>query len=432
MAEINSLNVNKNGHCYLELVEKSENSAKIIAKSRAIIWAYQYNIIRSYFEQTTGKKLESGLKVLLKALPQFHEIYSFSLIITDINPDFTLGDMALQRQKIIRQLQDEGIFELNKENQLSRLPKTIALISSSTAAGYGDFINHINNNPYGYKISIILYNAIMQGEACAASIIEQLEHIYEELDRYDAVLIMRGGGSKSNLSCFDDYELALNICHFPLPVIAGIGHERDQSIVDMVVHTSLKTPTAVADFLLSLYLDADSLIETYRQQLTRLSENILASNSQKLSKLNQAFFRQVYERLNTEKSILQSKEQKLRKQLNTQLNYANSNLDFKSKRLLQLSNNIIDKEKTQLNSSLETLKKSAITLLLTQEKKIIQKEKNLSLLNPENLLKRGYSILSKNGEIVHSLDEISIGDELINRIASGELKSIVQAIKKKN
>jgi len=432
IAEIYNLSENRNGHCYLELAEKKENSDKVIAKNRAIIWAYNYRMIKTYFEQTTGKKLESGLKVLVKVMPQFHELYSFSLIINDINPEFTLGDLALQRQQTINQLTEDGVIELNKETFLTKLPKNIALISSETAAGYGDFLNQIQHNSNNYAINIELFNAIMQGNTSANSIISQLENIYAQIDKFNAVVILRGGGSKSDLSSFDDYDLALNICHFPLPVITGIGHERDQSIADIVAHTSLKTPTAVAEFLLSLYRDSDTLLASYSQLLKQNVENIFYIENKNLNSLKQKLFNQTYDKFGMEKDKLTTTENKLRKTLYSQFNNAQMKLANIKSRLKNSSVQNISKEQDRIDILKLSMDRDVKHLLSSQKQKLDNLEKTMNLLNPQNLLERGYSLIVKNNKAVKNIDQINENDEITNILKDGEIKSSILKIKKKS
>ena len=246
------------GHCYMELIEKDEKNATPIAKASARCWASKWMLIRPYFERTTGQQLHAGMKVLLKVYAQFHEAYGFSWIVTDIDPTYTLGDMARKRQEIIRQLKEEGVFDLQKELRLPLFCQRIAVISSETAAGYGDFCNQLFDNPYGFKFETQLFPAIMQGEGVEQSIIAALGKIFSEYSEYsddsdspfDCVVIIRGGGATSDMSGFDTLALAENVANFPLPIITGIGHERDESILDMVSHTRVKTPTAAATFLI--------------------------------------------------------------------------------------------------------------------------------------------------------------------------------------
>jgi len=234
VAEIGELKVNRTGHCYIELVEKDNITNEISARARATIWSWQFRFIQPYFETTTGQALTAGLKVLISVSVEFHEVFGYSLNIKDIDPNYTLGDMARRRAEIIRKLEDEGIIDMNKEIPLPEIPSRIAIISSPTAAGYEDFMNQLANNEAGYKFYTRLFPSTMQGTDAPKSIIAALNSIFEIETMFDVVVIIRGGGSQMDLNCFDDYDLAVNISQFPLPVLTGIGHEKDESIADLV------------------------------------------------------------------------------------------------------------------------------------------------------------------------------------------------------
>lgn len=237
------------GHCYMELIQKEKHTNTPVARASAKCWRNTWAIIQPHFERITGQRLAAGMKVLLKVYPQFHENYGFSWIVTDIDPAYTLGDMQRKRIEIIRQLKEEGVFDLNKELRLSPFAQRVAVISSENAAGYGDFCNQLTANQYGFSFKITLFAAIMQGEKVESSVIEALNAINQEADRFDCVVIIRGGGATSDLSGFDTLTIAENVANFPLPVITGIGHDRDESVIDLIAHTHVKTPTAAAAFL---------------------------------------------------------------------------------------------------------------------------------------------------------------------------------------
>jgi exodeoxyribonuclease VII large subunit len=272
IGEISEMKINRNGHCYLNLIEKDEATDTVVAQARATIWSYTFRMLRPYFETTTGQILIEGLKVLVNVSVEFHELYGYSLNIQDIDPTYTLGDMARRRREIIARLTDEGVLDMNKEVEFPLAPQKIAVISSETAAGYRDFTDHLLNNPAGYIFYPKLFPAVMQGSQTEISVIEALDHIYEYEDLFDVVVIIRGGGSQIDLSCFDNYNLAYHITQFPLPVITGIGHEKDNTIVDLVAHTRLKTPTAVAEFLIGEVAGFDQQIEEARSEERRVGK----------------------------------------------------------------------------------------------------------------------------------------------------------------
>ena len=242
------------GHCYIELVERNEETQETIAKARGTIWARTYSLLRPYFLEQTGQPFAAGLKVLLQVSVGFHELYGYTLDVCDIEPAYTIGDIARQRQLIIKRLTDEGVIGLNKELEFPLLPQRIAVISSATAAGYGDFCDQLLNNRYGFVFYPHLFPAPMQGNGAEQGIIAALDKIAEKVDNWDVVVIIRGGGATSELGCFDTYDLANNCAQFPLPIITGIGHMRDESILDIVAHTCAKTPTAAAEFLIHAML----------------------------------------------------------------------------------------------------------------------------------------------------------------------------------
>ena len=275
-AEMSDVRTNaSSGHCYLEFIEKNPITGQLVARARGSIWAKTFRMLKPYFEMETGQLFASGLKVLVKVSVEFHELYGYSLTVLDIDPAYTLGDMLRKRMEIIRQLKEEGVFTLNKELPFPVLPKRIAVITSPTAAGYEDFLNQLANNKAGYPFYPKLFPALMQGERTEESVIAALDRIYHHIDCFDVVVIIRGGGSTSDLNSFDSYLLAANCAQFPLPVITGIGHERDDTILDMVAHTRMKTPTAVAEFLIGRMDAAAEELEDLQQEVSELASTIL-------------------------------------------------------------------------------------------------------------------------------------------------------------
>ena len=368
------------GHYYMELIQKDEHSATPIAKAPARCWASKWMMIRPYFERTTGQQLHAGMKVLLKVYAQFHEAYGFAWIVTDIDPTYTLGDMARKRQEIIRQLKEEGVFDLQKELSLPLFCQRIAVISSETAAGYGDFCNQLADNPYGFQFQTQLFPAIMQGEGVEQSIINALERIYDT--DYDAVVIIRGGGATSDMSGFDTLALAENVANFPLPIITGIGHDRDESILDMVSHTRVKTPTAAAAFLIDHLKEVLDVIDASQERITSLA-------LQKLSTLHSQF------------SIVQETIPRLFSIVKTR---QEAKLDAFYQRLL-----------------------TALDHRLTSERHRMElMEEKVKALDPTLLLKRGYSITLFNGRAVRDPQMLKEGDEIETRIEKGVIISKVK------
>jgi exodeoxyribonuclease VII large subunit len=274
-----------NGHCYLELIEKDEHTNTPVARASAKCWRQTWLMVKPYFERTTGEPLRMGMKVLLKVYAQFHEAFGFSWIVTDIDPNYTLGDMARKRLEIIRQLKEEGVFDLQRELHIPLFAKRIAVISAEHAAGYGDFCRQLEDNEYGFRFEVTLFPAIMQGEQVEQSIIAALERIYALNTSFDVVVIIRGGGATADLSGFDTLALAENVAQFPLPVITGIGHERDESILDMVAHTRVKTPTAAAALLIDHLRQVLERINSAQQRITTAIFQRIANQKMRLTNL---------------------------------------------------------------------------------------------------------------------------------------------------
>jgi len=272
-AEISAVKARGGGHCYLELSQSDGNG--LVAKSSAIIWASKYRFIAPYFESVTGSPLKEGMVVLVQVQVNYSELYGMSLIINDIDPEYSVGVKELERQKTIERLQKEGLMELQKELELPLLPYNLAVVSAEDAAGYRDFIRHLEENPYGFKVNPVLFPALMQGADCPASIISALDLIMEDDFQWDAVLILRGGGAKLDLACYDDYQLAAVIAQYPLPVLTAGGHDQDFHVCDMVAHDYLKTPTALADYILDIYGSEDERLSSYETRIRLAVSNRL-------------------------------------------------------------------------------------------------------------------------------------------------------------
>ena len=278
-AEVSAIKARSGGHCYLELSQSDSNG--LVAKSSAIIWSSKYRFIAPYFESVTGSPIQEGMVILVEVQPTYSQLYGFSLIINDIDPEFSLGLKEQERQRTIERLQSEGLMDMQKELALPALPYHLAVISASDAAGYRDFIRHLDENPYGFKVDPELYPALMQGAECPSSVIAALDAVLGSGKEYDAVLILRGGGSKLDLACFDDYEMAAVIAQYPLPVLTAIGHDQDFHVCDMVAHEYVKTPTALADFIMEMYEDEDARLTSYQTRMRlAFSARVSAMESQ--------------------------------------------------------------------------------------------------------------------------------------------------------
>lgn len=279
-AEISECKVNYAGHCYLELVERQDNGKAPVAQVRAVIWASSYKMISGYFRFQTGSDIEAGMKVLVKCTVSYHPVYGLSLVISDIDPAYTLGETERLRRQTIAQLQEEGVFEMNKDFELPDVLQRIAVISSPKAAGYRDFMQELGASPYRFEIT--LFASVMQGDAAEGSIVDALDTVAERGDEFDAVVIIRGGGSTSDLGCFDNYRICAYIAQFPLPVITGIGHDKDVSVADMVAHTSLKTPTAVAGFLVNRAAEMHARLDGLYEEITDFAQQTLMMEANRL------------------------------------------------------------------------------------------------------------------------------------------------------
>jgi exodeoxyribonuclease VII large subunit len=428
VAEISELNENRNGHCYLMLVEKSEEDDRIKAQARATIWSYTYRMLKPFFETTTGRRLGVGLKVLLTVEIVFHELYGYSLNIKDIDPSYTLGDIERRRREIIKKLEADGIIHMNKELEFPIHPKNIAVISSATAAGYGDFIDQLENNPYRFKFTHKLFSAIMQGERAEDSIIDALGRIYEYEDIFDIVVIIRGGGAAADLNCFDTYDLASNIAQFPIPVVSGIGHERDITIVDHVANTRVKTPTAAAEFIISKTNEFAEFILDFENDFLYSVEKLLGDNKAIIKQLFAGFSPVV-------KSILKQNSHKLNilaGKINTSsviyTRQQQSDLEEKLRRLRKSISLNINNYKAELNEVPGDLDKVVNNKLEKDTNKIQKYTSIVKLADPVNILKKGYSLSYVDGKLVKSVKEISKDQIMFTKFSDGEVSSTVKEI----
>jgi len=366
-AEINEIHENASGICYLELVEKGADEF-IVAKQKAIIWASNYRMLKPYFESVTQISLQEGIKISVLCRVEFHELYGMSLVITDIDPAYTLGDVALRKQIIIERLMSDGVWDMNKEVPLPKVPQRIAIISSATAAGYGDFLHQLKNNKYGYGFSIQLFSAIMQGNQVETSVVAAFDEIYESIDQYDVVVLIRGGGATSDLASFDSYKLASHLAQFPLPVICGIGHQRDNTILDMIANTRVNTPTAAADFLVErIHLFELGMDDLLQQIINIGSEKI---NLERLSLLN-----------------------------------AISTLLVSAKYNLLNQRVVVDDIYAKLQLMLK-MKFENEEAFLTQTRKILDAH------SPENVLKKGYALILKNDKCIANSSDLQSNDNV--------------------
>ena len=401
-AEISELREN-GGHCYLELIEKDKRYNTPIAKASARCWRQTWGMVKPYFENTTGQQLRAGMKVLIEVYAQFHEAYGFSWIISDIDPNYTLGDMARKRQEIIKRLKEEGVFDLNKQLDLPLFSQRIAVISSKSAAGYGDFANQLYGNQYGYYFEAELFAATMQGEDVERSIIKALNAINDRCDDFDCVVIIRGGGATSDMSGFDALELAENVANFPLPIITGIGHDRDECILDMVSHTRVKTPTAAAALLIDNLNTAERRIDDARQRIANLTSRKMEVEKLRLSRLAErlpALFGSVKDKQEARLNILQERLFRLAE--------------------IRLSNceNIVGQLEKKISLTAEHL-------LMVEKHRLELLEGRAQNLDPQLLLRRGYSITLVGGKALRDPSQVKQGDKIETRLEKGTITSII-------
>ena len=399
-AETSEVRVNAtSGHCYLEFVEKDETTGQLVAKSRGTIWARNFAVLRTYFEQETKQTFISGLKVLVNVSVGYHELYGLSLTVHDIDPSYTLGDMARKRMEVIRRLQEEGVFDLNKELTLAILPQRIAVISSPTAAGYEDFVNQLIHNDYGFPFYVKLFPAPMQGEKTEESVIDALDRIYAHRELFDVVVLIGGGGSAADLSSFDSYTLAANCAQFPLPIITGIGHERDDSVVDNVAHTRMKTPTAVAAFLINRMAEQLALLDELRRTVCEATRN----------------------QLTVKKTTWQILATRFPVFVTGHLERHRTSLHTLAARLSSVPQ-LLEKHTEQLELVPVHIRKAADAMLTRHTHELALSEQHIKLASPDHILKRGYTLTLKDGKIVKHAADLSAGDEISVRFTDGERK----------
>lgn len=369
-------------HCYMDLVENDPFGPTPLAKARAVCWANRWTALRSKFERQTQQQLRPGIKVRMMVTPTFHEAYGFAYQVSDIDPDYTLGDIVRKRMEIIRQLKEAGIFDLQRELALPRFAQRIAVVSSAQAAGYGDFCHQIDDNSYGLSFSHELFAAIMQGEQVEQSVIAALDRINARIDEFDVVVIIRGGGATTDMSGFDTLALAENVANFPLPIITGIGHDRDECILDMVSYMRVKTPTAAAAFLIDHLSEVYTALVSARERISRIAERHLAYEKMRL--------KQLADRIPTLFALTRERQTK--------------RIDALAHRLDSAATQRLERERHRLQ-------------LVAQR---------AQAQDPIHILRRGYSITLHNGHALRSGDELADGDIIETRLEQGTLKSEIR------
>lgn len=394
------------GHCYMELIQKDPHTNTPVARASANCWASTWMLVRSCFERATGQRLSPGMKVLMQVHARFHENYGFSWIVTDIDPTYTLGDMARKRREIVRVLKEEGVFDLNKELVLSSFAQRIAVVSSASAAGYGDFCHQLQTNEYGYVFYPVLFSAVMQGEGIEQSIIAALDAVNASADNFDCVVIIRGGGATSDLSGFDTLALAENVANFPLPVITGIGHERDESVLDMVAHTSVKTPTAAAALLIDNLRRTETAVDNAMERMVRVAVTRLKEEKMRLDRISDnvpVLFSLVKARRTASLDVLR---ERLRAGYMRRMDTARTRCDFMEQRL----------------------RSCVVQMMKDRAARLDALSRRVEAADPVNILRRGYSITLVNGRAVRSAACLKEGDEVETRLEQGAFTAVVRNV----
>lgn len=396
--------VRDNGHCYMELLQKDPRSNTPVARARATCWRNVWTYVRPRFERVTGQRLRAGMKVLLQVHASFHENYGFSWQVEDIDPEYTLGDMERKRKEIIRQLKEEGVYDLQRQLSFPLFTQRIAVISSEGAAGYGDFKDQLLNNAYGFRFYPRLFPSVMQGERVESGVIAALDAIHAVEDSFDCVVIIRGGGATADLSGFDTLALAENVANFPLPILTGIGHERDESVLDLVAYQRLKTPTAVAAFLIEHLLKVSQRIDVAKKSIHDIVERRMRLERLRLERLTDklpALFRGLRARHEARLGTLHG-------------------------RLAVMAKSRLREEAQFLGQCDRRLRMAVERRLRDEARQLEQLSLRVRQLDPQLLLNRGYSITLKDGKVVKDASKLSAGDEIETRLARGNVKSVIK------
>jgi len=401
-AELSEVRTAAGGHCYVEFVEKDARGNGLVAKARGIIWRNVYVLLAADFECATGRPLAPGMKVMAQVEVSFHELYGYSLRVTDIDPAYTLGDMARRRREILTRLEADGVLTLNKELPLPRPLRRIAVVSSSTAAGYGDFCHQLGDSLFAFETR--LFPATMQGDGVEASVIAALDRIAAEREEWDAVAIIRGGGAVSDLNGFDTYLLATNVAQFPLPIVTGIGHERDDTVLDIVAHTRCKTPTAVAAFFIQTMQDELNLLLEIARRLSTAATHRLQGSRRRFETAARRLHTATLEHGSRERDRLFRLAARMELCCRHRLDGEHARLADRRQRLAQAAGRILEARRNRL------------ALLGTE----------IAAASPERILRMGYSLTFFQGKVVRDAAQLKAGDKIVTRLAAGETTSIVQ------
>lgn len=430
-AEMNKLNFYKHsGHCYPELVEKTDG--KIVAEIRAVLWNSDYLRINRKFQSVLKDSLKDGIKILFSARIQFDPKYGLSLMIQDIDPSFTLGDLEREKQETIQRLMTEGLFDKNKQIQVPLLPQRIAVISVETSKGYSDFLNIVDKNGWNYKFFHMLFPSLLQGDRAAASMINQLKRIKKVVNFFDVVAIIRGGGGEVGLTCYNDYELAKTICEFPIPVITGIGHSTNTTVSEMVAHTNAITPTKLGEWLLQKFHDFSVPVQKAEDVIKTVSENILSEQHFAFASLIRLFKSVSSNILVRHNNQLRDNSKNITQQVSFYVLQQKENLKNAKLQIHSSSSYLLEQSAEGLRSMRQSISLHSSFFVRQSKTALENVEKNVNNLHPDNVLKRGYSITRVKGKSISGIKNLKAGDVIETIIYDGNISSTVNTIKSKN
>ena len=403
IAETSDLRLNRSGHCYTELIEKDDKGVTI-AKVGAAIWANTYRELYHKFLRATGQVLSTGMKVLVNVTASFHRLYGIKVVINDIDPNYTMGDMARQRQEILNRLTTEGLIDLNKQQPWYDVPRRIAIISAAGAAGYGDFMNQLAGNPYGVQFYTCLFNAVMQGAQTVPTVMAALDRINQYADLFDCVVIIRGGGATSELNSFDNYDLAAAVARFPLPVIVGIGHERDETVLDYVAAIRVKTPTAAAEWLIQQGANALARLDELQDAVVTAVRDTVSQAREQLAYFTSMIPATAHRIIDTNRV----------------------RLDSYARNIPLVAGNLILGQRNRLERDLERMGDAVATAMLRERQRVQALADKTALLSPENTLRRGYSLVRKDGKCITAASQLTSGDNVAIQFATGTAAATVK------
>ena len=426
-AEIAKLNFYpKSGHCYPDLVEKEHGRVK--AQIRANIWSSNFSQINNKFKTVTGVALKDGMKILFLGKVTFHEQYGLALNILDVEPSFTLGEMAREKKETIDRLKKEGLFELNKQKKIALLPKRVAVISVETSKGYHDFINILDKNPWKYRFSVTLFPALLQGDGAVKSIAAQLETISDSPEDFDVIAIIRGGGGDVGLNAYDNYSLSKAVATADLPVIAGIGHSTNETVVQMVAFANKITPTEAAHFLIQQFHNFAYRLETAAESLIRTSQNVLLHENRRIEQNLKIFQLSSQNSIEKEKKVLITTSQFFKQRISFLLKNAFRQIDLLTVQIKKDIRNNVENTHWTVERKNQKIINGAHQLLMKKQHQIKLLEKQLELLSPDNILKRGYSITYYNGKAITEASNLNVGVKLKTELYKGKLNVKIEKI----